>query len=670
MLEYGEECDCGEFYICPFVDNCCDPYTCQFKNESICDPSVECSYYPCVRLSGFSGYYAGYNGVFTYAGCFNNEAYYTFNNLYLFYSNIFWSWQIYTSIDNWYSYMYTGTYDLSASSGSWIIYDYTSGWISDSNIISDVCDQVDYNPIIINDTCSKSDSLIRVYNRIYVDNFENNNSSMFEFVFTNGCKDDYPYYYDSNKSYYLHFIAYTLNQWIISSEVDSVIGIAYCEKKDISDCIENKWYIEKEIGGDSITYEIDSDMSVHIPTQSPTNMPSGIPSMTPSNDPTAPTASPTPRPTAAFTPGPTPAPTRKNGKRRRTRVRTRTRVRLTRGGGRNRRRRSRSRSRSILASNSSVNGTAVAITLSNIMEWYISYTLSKEGGDISSTNMTIGYLYELISGDLEVALDMNISTSDNFTSEVLTDYLVNSNDYLTNISDEIDALINNETSFIDLNSDSCNVCQTFNDNSGLSKSNYELDNITTSSEVTVDNTFATTSGNGAIDTSTVENEEKAESTASKGLSDGELALIIVFCILFFLSVIAVAMLYAFRQKKAEKNNKDDPRDDPNEIGDGYDGEGNVTIPNTMAGYTNQNEANVGVQSRSPSHSRSHSGAGAPDEADEGAPDGDVNVPVGGTLGGDTPMGYNIDSDGDTSDGETLAVRPDINVAHQHASSQL
>ena len=134
-------------------------------------------------------------------------------------------------------------------------------------------------------------------------------------------------------------------------------------------------------------------------------------------------------------------------------------------------------------------------------------------GDYSDVNMTIGYLYELISGDLEIELDMNVSTTDNSTREALTDYLVDSESFVTNISDEIDSLINNETSFIDLNSDSCDICQTFSDNSGLSKANYELDNVTTSSQVTVvESIFATTSENEIIDTAStiVEGEEEEE----------------------------------------------------------------------------------------------------------------------------------------------------------------
>ena len=127
--------------------------------------------------------------------------------------------------------------------------------IYELTLLYQLCDQIEYDPNIT-DTCSNN---VVSYDSICVTNYNHDSDNEFVFDNGNGCKDGYPYYYDSTNEYYLHYIAYTVNEWIISSSVTSVAGIAYCEKEDIVDCVSNSWYIEKE-DGDSIVYKIDSNM--------------------------------------------------------------------------------------------------------------------------------------------------------------------------------------------------------------------------------------------------------------------------------------------------------------------------------------------------------------------------------------------------------------------------
>ena len=249
-----------------------------------------------------------------------------------------------------------------------------------------------------------------------------------------------------------------------------------------------------------------------------------------------------------------------------------------------------------------------------------------------------------LSGDF----DISITTQSNSTSEILSDYLIESNNFENNITDEITAIINNKTSFID--STNCPVCNTITDTTELTSSVVSLSNLSVSSSLAV----------------TEPNSEDSEKNSkSDSMSEGVIAAIVICSIL---AVIGLVVLFAVLNKKRSENkngtsneNKDDKNvnnvNDNNHDAAQREREG--AEPNRTGGVdiVNNREKRETIHSASPSGSPvgtpSYRAGAAPiadwgvdindnDGDDDGEDDGDHDHEIGGMNvtvdGNDTQMG--------------------------------
>ena len=262
------------------------------------DPEYEnvygsnCNGYECLKMSGVQhNEYNVTNGKWIEHGCYHGMAYYRLeqkedltnsNNsifvkeYYVYKSNLTNNWHLFTNLDDSDSVGFCTENDIIDCSGKWY-FDVNGHWEQEMTSVVSMC---------LNDNDDNDDNNSSNYHEnTYGDQVcIYNDGSLWKngiatFWFNGYSSNGYPYFYyhynsgNSTTVYYLHYLDYISGssihgdiyqrKWIISeSSIDDIVGVAYCEKIDLNDCVYGHWKVlifDSEFGDEAL-YQVSESM--------------------------------------------------------------------------------------------------------------------------------------------------------------------------------------------------------------------------------------------------------------------------------------------------------------------------------------------------------------------------------------------------------------------------